>query len=111
MIEMTLDVYLESTNDKDRKENNICLNGEIELRSTLGNDKNIAVKISDVFDSISSLISESISNEAELVIELTGSTSFRAEGGAKYMIINLGGSATKESLMKVILKTKINPKS
>jgi hypothetical protein len=107
---MTLEVYIASLNDKDKYGKNISLDGDVELVPVLEDDQELAVKISDVFDSISSLISESISNEAELVIELTGSTSFKAEGSAKYMIINLGGSATKESLMKISLKTKIDPK-
>ena len=65
----------------------------------------------DVFKSIASEIGKSLSNEAELTIELTGSTSLEVSGGIKYLILNLGGSTSKGNVIKVSLKTKIGKKS
>jgi len=104
---MTLEVYVTAT--KDQEMETISIGGETELVPTLGGEA-LAVRIDEIFKSITSLVSSDLSDEADLTIEMTGTTSIKADCGIKYLFFNLGGSASNENLMKVCLKTKIKPK-
>jgi hypothetical protein len=77
----------------------------------LGGDKaeKIAVSMDDIFDTIKEVISKRIDHEAELQIELSGSVSLKADAGAKWLFLNVGGSATKTDNLKVTMKTKVVP--
>ena len=106
---MPLEVYVTSSGETKPKTLKL---DKYEIPTTLGGEeKALAVQMNDVFKSIASEIGKSLSNESELTIELTGSTSLEVSGGIKYLILNLGGSTSKGNVIKVSLKTKIGKKS
>src|SRR5262245_8779928 len=83
---------------------------EYDLVDVLGeSEEAIAVQIDEVVRTITESICESITDEAELTVEITGSISLKAEGGVKWLFFNVGGGTTKSDTLKVVLKTKISP--
>jgi hypothetical protein len=84
---------------------------DYDLVDVLGeSEEAIAVQIDELVKSISESMRESITDESELTVEITGSISLKAEGGVKWLFFNVGGGTTKSDTLKVTLKTKINPK-
>jgi hypothetical protein len=84
---------------------------DFDIVDVLGeSEEAIAVQIDEVVRTISESLRESIAEESELTIEITGSISLKAEGGVKWLFFNVGGGTTKSDTLKVTLKTKINPK-
>jgi len=104
---MPLEVYVAASNELESKK--LKLDNR-EIVPTLGGDEATAVRIGELVGSISSLIGEKLMSDSELTIELTGSTSLKGEGGIKYLLFNIGGSAAKDNSMKVTLKTKVGTK-
>jgi hypothetical protein len=83
---------------------------DYDLVDVLGEaEEAIAVQINEVIKAISEAIRESITDESELTVEITGSISLKAEGGVKWLFFNVGGGTTKSDTLKVVLKTKIKP--
>lgn len=70
----------------------------------------IGLRIDEIVASISDSIRNSIDKESELSIEITGSASFKGDAQVKWLVFNVGGSATESETLKVTLKTKILPK-
>lgn len=104
---MTLKVYVISPDVSESQKVRI---EDYEFVDILGKkEEALAVQIEELFDSIVTSISRSLSQEGELTIEVTGSVELKAEGGSKWLFFNVGGSATKTNEMKVTLKTKVEP--
>jgi hypothetical protein len=96
------DINVASTIDLDGKE----------MLATLGDaEKCVAAKLEDLFKSVTDSISVVLESESQLTIEVTGSVSLKAEGGAKLLFFNVGGSTAAAGAMKVVLETKLQPKS
>ncbi len=104
---MPVEVYLTASEGNVKSLN---LDGKKKFVPTLGDGEAFAVKIDELLGSIASIVGENISNEAEIVIELSGTTSMKTDGKISYLVLNIGGSISKDSSMKITLKTKIDPK-
>ncbi len=76
---------------------------------SLGGPTTIAAKIDEIFNALTEPVRNSISDEAELTIEISGSISLKGEAGGKWLVFNIGTSATKSDSVKVVIKTKIKP--
>lgn len=76
---------------------------------SLGGSESIAAKIDEIFKAVTEPVRNSISDEAELTIEIIGSIALKGEAGGKWLVFNIGTSATKSDSMKVVIKTKIKP--
>lgn len=76
---------------------------------SLGGSESIAAKIDEIFKAVTEPVRNSISDEAELTIEIIGSIVLKGEAGGKWLVFNIGTSATKSDSMKVVIKTKIKP--
>jgi hypothetical protein len=72
-------------------------------------EENIAVRMDEIVRSISRSVSQSVVAESELMVEITGSISLRADGEAKWVLFRVGGGATATGAVKVVLKTKVAP--
>ena len=82
-----------------------------EILSTLGDEEDaIAVQLKDLFASVTQTITESLEAESQLTIEITGSVSLKAQGGAQYLFFNVGAEAQETGTMKVVLSTTLKPK-
>jgi hypothetical protein len=104
---MSLNVYLISTDDHQPQKLRV---EDYELVDVLGKkEEAIAVKIEELFTSLVESIGKTLSQESELTVEISGGITLKAEGGAKWLFFNAGGSASKTDSMKVTLKTKIKP--
>ena len=104
---MPLNVYLISTDDPQSQKLRV---EDYVLVDVLGKkEEALAVKIEELFTSLVDSIGKTLSQECELSVEVSGDITLKAEGGAKWLFFNVGGSAAKTDSMKVTLKTKINP--
>ncbi|MGD2088747.1 MAG: hypothetical protein PVH61_21390 [Candidatus Aminicenantes bacterium] len=104
---MPINTYIISTDDPQPQNLQV---EDYELRDVLGKrEETLAVKFEELYSSIIESISKSLSHESELTIEVSGSFTLKAEGGAKWLFFNAGGSTSKTDNMKVTLKTQINP--
>ena len=104
---MPINTYIISTDDPQPQNLQV---EDYEVRDVLGKkEETLAVKFEELYSSIIEPISKSISHESELAIEVSGSFTLKAEGGAKWLFFNAGGSTSKTDNMKVTLKTKISP--
>lgn len=84
---------------------------ETEILPTLGPQENsVAVQLQELFASVSNAIKASLEVESQLILEITGSLSLKAEGGVKYLFFNVGASAEAAGTMKVTLSTTLGPK-
>jgi hypothetical protein len=104
---MPVEVYLTTAEDDAKSLN---LDGKEKLVPTLGDEEAFAIKIDEVLESVASIVGANISNEAEIIIELSGTTSIKTNGKISYLVLNIGGSVSKDNSMKITLKTKIDPK-
>ncbi|MCP4405925.1 MAG: hypothetical protein GY801_52610 [bacterium] len=83
---------------------------EAEILTTLGTDEEtIAVKLQELFESVSEAITPNLKTEGQLTVEITGSVSLKAQGGMKYLFFNIGGETGSTDSMKVTLSAKLNP--
>lgn len=83
-----------------------------EILKTLGDqDKAVAVQLQELFASITESITASLEVESQLVIEITGSVSLKAQGSTKYLFFNVGAEAGATGAMKVSLTTTLKPKA
>jgi hypothetical protein len=104
---MPLNVYLISSNDPQPQKVRV---EDYELVDVLGKKEDaLAVKIEELFTSVVESISKAVSQDSELTVEISGDITLKAEGEAKWLFFNAGGSASKTDSMKVTLKTKIKP--
>ena len=84
--------------------------GSKKILTTLGPEDNVAVQLQELFESVTESITASLEVESSLTIEISGSISLKAQGGAKYLFFNVGAETSATGTMKVTLTTKINPK-
>ena len=78
---------------------------------TLGpQEKTVAVQLQELFTSVTDSITASLEVESQLMLEITGSITLKAEGGVKYLFFNVGASAEAAGTMKVTLSTTLRPK-
>lgn len=84
--------------------------GDKKFLTTLGSEDNIAVQLQELFESVTESITASLEVESSLTIEISGSISLKAQGGAKYLFFNVGAEASTTGTMKVTLSTKVTPK-
>jgi hypothetical protein len=104
---MPINTYIISTDDPQPQNLQV---EDYELSDVLGKrEETIAVKFEELYSSIIESISKNLTHESELTIEVSGSFTLKAEGGAKWLFFNAGGSTSKTDNMKVTLKTQINP--
>lgn len=83
-----------------------------EILKTLGpKDEAVAVQLRELFASITESITASLEVESQLVIEITGSISLKAQGSTKYLFFNVGAEAGATGSMKVALTTTLRPKA
>ena len=102
---MSLDIYVLSAYSS---ENIKIKTEEFEIVPILGKkEEAIAVKIDELFSTITNAISEKVTGKSELIIELNGSISLNAEVGGKFMFFNAGGGVEKSNSMKITFKTEI----
>ena len=73
-------------------------------------DGEIAVRLEELMRSVSESLEKSISAEAELTLEVSGSMSLRGSGEARFLFFNVGGTGTTSNSLKVVLRTSIAPK-
>jgi hypothetical protein len=104
---MPLNVYVISSNDPQAQKLRV---EDYELVDVLGKTEDaFAVKIEELFSSVLEPVSKIVSQDSELTVEISGDVTLKAEGGAKWLFFNAGGSTSKTNSMKVTLKTKISP--
>lgn len=104
---MPLNVYVISSKDSQSQKLRV---EDYELVDVLGKtEEAVAVKIEELFTSVIESLSKVVPQESELTLEISGDVTLKAEGEAKWLFFNAGGSASKTDSMKVTLKTKINP--
>lgn len=104
---MSLKVYVVSL-DPSAQQNAVI--EDHELVDILGKkEKAVAVRLEELFNSVIERIKNNLFAESELTIEVSGSVELSGEGGVNWLFFDVGGSATKTNVMKVILKTKIKP--
>lgn len=83
-----------------------------EILKTLGDqDKAVAVQLRELFGSITESITASLEVESQLVVEITGSVSLKAQGSTKYLFFNVGAEAGATGTMRVTLTTTLKPKA
>src|SRR6185369_10765778 len=83
-----------------------------EILKTLGDkDTAVAVQLQELFASVTESITASLEVESQLVIEITGSVSLKAQGSTKYLFFNVGAEAGATGTMKVTLNTTLKPKA
>jgi hypothetical protein len=83
-----------------------------QILKTLGdNDKAVAVQLQELFASVTESITASLEVESQLVVEITGSISLKAQGSTKYLFFNVGAEAGATGTMKVTLTTTLKPKT
>jgi hypothetical protein len=83
-----------------------------EILKTLGDqDKAVAVQLQELFSSVVESITASLEVESQLVVEITGSVSLKAQGSTKYLFFNVGAEAGATGTMKVALTTTLKPKA
>lgn len=83
---------------------------DVELREVLGRkEEAIAVQLKELFDAVINSMRSSLSHESELILELNGSVELKADAGVQWLFFNVGAGAKKTNVMKVTLKTKIEP--
>lgn len=106
---MAIEVYVTSANPNEV--------GSLQLENktilpTLGPKENtVAVQLQELFTSVTDSITASLEVESQLMLEITGSITLKAEGGVKYLFFNVGASAEAAGTMKVTLSTTLRPKS
>lgn len=106
-MKMSLKVYAISSDNPNSQ--NVQVE-DFEIIDVLGRkEEALAVKIEELFSSVISSIGKNLQHESELTVEVTGTITLKGEAGAKWLFFNVGSSATQADVMKVILKTKINP--
>lgn len=81
---------------------------KLEIR---GGKEDHVLKLRDVLEAINGEIKESIEQECDVKIEITGSVSIGGEGGINWGILNLGGSGEKKDSVTISLTTKLVPTS
>lgn len=86
--------------------------GETEILDTLDSkEERIAVQLKEVLESVQESVRDALETEGDLQIEISGSLDLKASGGINYLFYNIGGEVNKNNTMKVVLTTKITPKS
>ena len=81
------------------------------LKTLSDSDKAVAVQLQELFASVTESITASLEVESQLVVEVTGSVSLKAQGGTKYLFFNVGAEAGATGTMKVTLTTTLKPKT
>ncbi|MEM7758685.1 MAG: hypothetical protein AAF298_11245 [Cyanobacteria bacterium P01_A01_bin.40] len=76
---------------------------------TAGTEEAIAVSLKELFNEVINSVSSSIEAESTLTVEVSGSISYKAKGGASVGIFNIGGESGEANTMKVSLTTTIKP--
>jgi hypothetical protein len=74
------------------------------------NEDAVAVRIDEVVRAIADSVCDTITEESDLFVEITGNISLKGSAGAKWLFFNVGGSVAKTDALKVTLKTKIRPR-
>ncbi|MEL7006755.1 MAG: hypothetical protein AAFN93_29115 [Bacteroidota bacterium] len=69
----------------------------------------MAVKLEELFESITNTMASSVEAESKLTIEVTGSMTLKAKGGVQYLFFNAGAEASTVGTMKVTLSTTLQP--
>ena len=103
---MPLDFYVLS---HDPKKASIRMD-ELEVEEFLGEQEDaVAVRIQDILESVSTLVSRKIKTNSKLTIELSGVVDIKGKGDVKFLFLNIGGEATSSTTMRVVLETAIAP--
>src|SRR5262245_37978145 len=71
----------------------------------------VALRINEMLTTVRESVERSVTEESELSIEVSGDITLKVDGGVKYLLFNVGGSAETKNTMKVTLKTKVKPRS
>jgi hypothetical protein len=83
----------------------------VEEVPVLGGADDVAIKLDEVISQIRETVAESITSDSELLVELTGSVSFKGSADTQWLVFKLGGSGERAHTLKVTLKTTIQPSS
>lgn len=84
--------------------------GDEKILDTLGPEEDaIAVKLQELFRSISREMENVVNVESKLTIEVTGSMNLKVKGGVQYLFFNAGAEASETGTMKVCLSTTLKP--
>lgn len=75
----------------------------------LGAAQDVAMQLDEVIADIWETVASSITTESELVVELTGTVSFKGSAEARWLVFNVGGSGERVNTLKVALKTSLKP--
>lgn len=104
---MTIATYVTTS---DVKSGPILLD-ETELIPTLtAESRKAALRLESIFSDISASVQAMIRTECELTIEIEGRVNIVAEGKGTILLFNVGASGTQSEAMKVVFKTKLQPK-
>lgn len=105
---MSLEIY--AITSESGNSSNVKI-GNSETLATLGGaEDTIAVQLKELLNSVIESISEDVTEECNVSIEVSGSVNLKAQGGVKYLFFNVSGEAATSNNMKVVLSTKIQPK-
>src|SRR5688572_18392430 len=69
----------------------------------------VAVQVDELIRSITETVGKSISEDADLTVEISGGITLSAKGGVKWLFFNIGGEAKTTDTLKVVVKTKLKP--
>jgi phage repressor protein C with HTH and peptisase S24 domain len=77
---------------------------------TLGDkEEELSIQMEELLNSVLNQVRKSVKTECEVQISISGKVSLVGQGGAKFIIFNIGGKAAKETTTTITLKSKVLP--
>jgi hypothetical protein len=84
----------------------------VQVLETLGKQENaMAVQLNEILGSVTDAVQESLTQEGELTVEISGALDIKTAAGVKYLFFNAGADVNRKNAMKVTLTTKVKPKN
>ena len=79
------------------------------ILDVLGDEYEMALRLSDLFQVVKEEMANVIDQESELTIEVTAALDLEAKAEGKLLIFNVSGAAVHTNRTTVSLKTKVKP--